>query len=263
MRHLKTYRVFESQGVTLDSKQTEWLDWVCSSGWQMGEDGRVNVLGDVDLAKGQGRGQGSTHLRYVDLGDGYTRQINSRGVRFGMVSGTFNCSRMMLEDLDGCPHTVGVDFLAWDNHIVNLKGGPRKVRKNYDVNDCRIESLEGCPDEVGGTFILDNNILHNLEGITPTFTGWLHIDGNKLVSLEGLKKCKGITCYDNTVSTETLYLIFDFIQEYPEMGYGAILASLQSRISQEDWEKLDKSSLDKMNQTRKKVYGMLGGIGGI
>ena len=27
MRHLKTYRVFESQGVTLDSKQTEWLDW--------------------------------------------------------------------------------------------------------------------------------------------------------------------------------------------------------------------------------------------
>ena len=119
------------------------------------------------------------------------------------------------------------------------------------------------PDEVGGTFILDNNILHNLEGITPTFTGWLHIDGNKLVSLEGLKKCKGITCYDNTVSTETLYLIFDFIQEYLEMGYGAILAALQSRISQEDWEKLDKSSLDKMNQTRKKVYGMLGGIGGI
>ena len=36
MRHLKTYRVFESQGVTLDSKQTEWLGWVCSAGWQMG-----------------------------------------------------------------------------------------------------------------------------------------------------------------------------------------------------------------------------------
>ena len=68
---------------------------------------------------------------------------------------------------------------------------------------------------------------------------------------------------DNPVSVETLNKIISYIIDNPEMGYGAILASLQSRIPEKDWEKLDKSSLDKMNQTRKKVYGMLGGIGGI
>ena len=88
---------------------------------------------------------------------------------------------------------------------------------------------------------------------------------NQLISLEGATRDVGGNYYfsDNPVSVETLNKIISAMEANPEMGYGAILASLQSRISQEDWEKLDKSSLDKMNQTRKKVYGMLGGIGGI
>ena len=56
---------------------------------------------------------------------------------------------------------------------------------------------------------------------------------------------------------ETLNRIISYIIDNPEMGYGAILASLQSRISQEDWEKLDKSSLDKMNQHGKKFMECL------
>ena len=73
----------------------------------------------------------------------------------------------------------------------------------------------------------------------------------------------GFYCERNPISDQTIELICQKMMENPEMGYGAILTSLQSRISQEDWEKLDKSSLDRMNQTRKKVYGMLGGIGGM
>ena len=107
-----------------------------------------------------------------------------------------------------------------------------------------IPSLEGAPQEVGGYF---------------------DCRGNQLTSLEGAPRevKRDFDCSENPISDQTMELICQKMRENPEMGYGAILASLQSRISQEDWEKLDKSSLDKMNQTRKRVYGMLGGIGGI
>jgi len=265
MRHLKEYHSWENQiPLELGSKQEEWLDWVCSTDWQLGEDGKVNVLGDVDLAKGQGRGQGSTHLRVVDLGEGGTRQINFRGVKFGIVSGTFDCTRMMLQDLEGCPHTVGVDFLCGDNHMRNLKGGPRIVKGHYDTNDCLLETLEGGPEEVGGTFVLDHNILKDLRGLSPTLGGWLHINNNKLVSLEGLGKCRGITCYDNPVSPETLNLIFNLIQEKPGLPYGAVLIAIQSKIPHaRDWERLDKGAIDRLSDKTRKGYKLLGGLGGI
>jgi hypothetical protein len=95
--------------------------------------------------------------------------------------------------------------------------------------------------------------------------GSFYCHENQLTSLEGATREVGGNYYfsDNPVSVETLNKIISYIIDNPEMEYGAILAYLQSRIPQEDWEKLDKSSLDKMNQSRKRVYGMLGGIGGI
>ena len=94
---------------------------------------------------------------------------------------------------------------------------------NFDCSENQLTSLEGAPREVGGNF----------------------------------------DCNMNPISDQTMELICREMREYPEMEYGAILAYLQNKIPREDWEKLDKSSLDKMNQTQKGVYGMLAGIGGI
>ena len=91
-----------------------------------------------------------------------------------------------------------------------------------------------------------------------------YVKGTWRINSEGLVDVEGdFDCESNPISDQTIELICQKMRENPEVRYGAILASLQNRIPQEDWEKLDKSSLDKMNQSRKRVYGMLGGIGGI
>ena len=145
------------------------------------------------------------------------------GIRFGSVGRNFYCHNNQLTSLEGAPQEVRVNFYCHSNQLTSLEGAPREVKGDFDCSYNQLTSLEEAPREVGG----------------------------------------GFYCESNTISDQTIELICQKMMENPEMGYGAILASLQSRIPREDWEKLDKSSLDKMNQTRKKVYGMLGGIGGI
>ena len=155
-----------------------------------------------------------------------------------------SCYRNQLTSLEGAPLKVGWNFSCPYNQLTSLKGAPEKVGWNFYCSYNQLTSLEGAPREVKRDFYCMENQLTSLEG-APRDVG-----GNYYFS-------------ENPVSVETLNKIISYIIDNPEMNYGAILASLESKIPQEDWKKLDKSSLDKMNQTRKKVYGMLGGIGGI
>ena len=156
--------------------------------------------------------------------DCYGRGIKSlMGIRFGSVSENFHCHQNQLTSLKGAPREVGVDFYCGENQLTSLEGAPREVGRDFYCHRNQLTSLEGAPREVRGNF----------------------------------------DCNMNPISDETMKLICQKMMENPEMEYGAILASLRNKIPQEDWEKLDKSSLDKMNQSRKRVYGMLGGIGGI
>ena len=140
------------------------------------------------------------------------------------VEGDFDCSLSGIKSLMGIRFgSVSVDFYCHRNQLTSLEGAPEKVGGNFYCSYNQLTSLEGAPREVRGNFYYG----------------------------------------ENPISDQTIELICQKMRENPEMRYGAILASLQNRIPQEDWEKLDKSSLDKMNQSRKRVYGMLGGIGGI
>lgn len=56
---------------------------------------------------------------------------------FNKVSGDFDCSRLSLITLEGCPREVGGDF---------------------NCSYCEITSLEFAPKKVGGTFIFDNMV---------------------------------------------------------------------------------------------------------
>ena len=181
MKHLKEYKLWE-QSRELTPEQEGFLNRYVKGTWRINSEGLVDVEGDFDCAR-----SGIKSLM---------------GIRFGTVSGNFNCSSNQLTSLEGVPREVKGNFYCHWNQLTSLEGAPREVKGNFD-------------------------------------------------------------CNMNPISDQTMELICQKMRENPEMGYGAILASLQSRIPEKDWEKLDKSSLDKMNQTRKKVYGMLGGIGGI
>ena len=223
MRHLKEYKLWE-QSRELTPEQEGFLNRYVRGTWRINSEGLVDVEGDFNCS-----GSGIKSLM---------------GIRFGSVGGNFYCHNNQLTSLEGAPREVRGDFYCHENQLTSLEGAPREVKRDFDCSSNQLTSLEGAPREVKRDFYCDRNQLTSLEGAPREVGG-------------------GFYCESNPISDETMKLICQKMMENPEMEYGAILASLQSRIPQEDREKLDKNSLDKMNQTQKKVYGMLGGIGGI
>ena len=145
------------------------------------------------------------------------------GIRFGAVSGDFYCYENQLTSLEGAPREVGGSFLCYNNRLTTLEGAPQKVGGNFDCSYNLITSLEGAPREVGGDF-------------------W---------------------CYGNPIGENTPELIFEFMKGKPDLPYGAVLLVLQDKIPSEDWNKLDKSAIDRMSDKAQKGYKLLGGIGGL
>ncbi len=97
-------------------------------------------------------------------------------VRFGTVSGYFDCSNNRLTTLEGAPSTVGGYF---------------------DCTSNRLTSLEGAPGSVGGNFVCFNNRLTSLVGvhrILRQIGGGLFLTGNEIVSGGiGLLLVEGLT----------------------------------------------------------------------
>jgi hypothetical protein len=88
-------------------------------------DGTIDVNGYVDLEEKLGN-------------------MEKLPVKFGKVSGYFDCGSNNLTTLEGCPKYVGDSFYCGYNALT---------------------TLEGCPKYVGGNFSCDNNKLTTLKGI--------------------------------------------------------------------------------------------------
>ena len=223
MKHLKEYKLWE-QSRELTPEQEGFLNRYVRGTWVINSEGLVDVEGDFNCSS--------------------KKIVSLNGIRFGSVGGNFYCHNNQLTSLEGAPEKVGGNFYCSYNQLTSLEGAPREVGGNFYCHRNQLTSLKGAPRGVRRDFYCHRNQLTSLEG-APQEVRW------------------DFYCESNPISDQTIELICQKMRENPEMRYGAILASLQSRIPREDWEKLDKSSMDKMNQTRKKVYGMLGGIGGI
>jgi hypothetical protein len=84
---------------------------------------------------------GNVNLSSRRLGD-----MEKLPVKFGKISGVFDCVGNNLITLEGCPNYVGGYFYCSSNNLT---------------------SLEGCPNYVGGYFYCDNlthHILGNVQG---------------------------------------------------------------------------------------------------
>ena len=174
MKHLKTYRMFESS-VELTPEQMKWLDECTSGTWQLNpQTGEVDVDGSFDC-----RGQ---------MLSGF------KGVQFGKVGGYFYCANNQLTTLEGAPREVRGDFYCSDNQLTTLEGAPQKVGGGFWCSDNQLTSLEGAPRKVGGDFRGHKNQLTSLEG-APREVGWDFI------------------CYLNPVANETLKNIFRLMKK--------------------------------------------------
>lgn len=78
-----------------------------------------------------------------------------RGLKFGEVTGNFDCSFNNLKTLRGCPIKVGGNFLCSGNPIKNLKGAPLEIGGHFEFIGDPINSLEGLPERISDGFCLN------------------------------------------------------------------------------------------------------------
>ena len=172
MRHLQTYRLFESLQ-SLSRKQRKFLDKYTKGTWSLNPTtGEVDVDGDFDCS--------------------VSRLQSFGGIKFGEVSGSFKCTRNLITSLEGCPHTVGADFECSANPITSLEGGPKTVGGTFSCqNSPSLTSVSGAPETVGRSFLCLLNSIESLEGLPKNMSvGGTDFDCsyNKLTSLVGAPK---------------------------------------------------------------------------
>ena len=161
MRHLQTYRLFES-AQTLTQDQKDFLNKYTKGGsWSLNPStGLVDVDGDFDCSR-----EGLNDLL---------------GIRFGRAFWNFYCNGNNLTSLEGAPQTVGGDFYCSDNSLQTLEGAPQTVGGNFSCVGNKLTSLEGAPETVGGEFSCYNNRLTSLAGAPETVKGEFSSDGLKI-----------------------------------------------------------------------------------
>jgi len=111
-------------------------------------DGTIDVNGGVNLSH--------------KLGD-----MEKLPVKFGKVSGYFDCGKSILTTLEGCPSYVGDSFDCGWNNLTTLEGCPKYVGGYFNCHSNKLSTLEHCPNYVGGDFacvILTHHILGNIQG---------------------------------------------------------------------------------------------------
>ncbi len=123
------------------------------------DNGYIDVNGSVDL---------------INMG---FRQIP---LKFGRVSGSFNCHGNVLETLKNSPYFVGGNFICDHNDLKNLEGGPEEVDGHYDCGNNRLISLSGCAAEIGGNLYCSNNIKLTNLNISSNIVGNIDIDNTNI-----------------------------------------------------------------------------------
>ena len=117
-------------------------------------------------------------------------------IRFGRVSGNFDCSRTNLTTLEGAPEKVGGYFDCNRNRLASLKGAPKEVGGAFWCDYNRLTTLEGAPKKVGGDFVCSRNELTTLKG-APTEVGggfWCGHNSKKFTrnDVEAVSNVKGV-----------------------------------------------------------------------
>jgi hypothetical protein len=142
-------------------------------------DGLVDVDGDVDITN---------------------KSLTELPLRFGKITGDFNCSYNKLTSLEGAPKSVA-SFLCHGNQLVSLEGAPKSVGGNFYCSNNQLISLEGAPKSVGGNFDCYKNQLISLEGAPKSVGGNFYCISNQLTSLEGAPEsvCGDFYCRSNNL----------------------------------------------------------------
>ena len=106
-------------------------------------------------------------------------------VKFGNVSGNFDCGSNKLTSLQGAPTSVGGHFYCNSNQLTSLQGAPTSVDRDFYCNGNQLTSLQGAPTSVGGDFDCRYTQLTSLQGAPTSVGGSFDCRYTQLTSLQG------------------------------------------------------------------------------
>jgi len=153
-----------------------------------------------------------------------------KGVKFGVVTGSFFCDNNKLTSLEGAPQEVRGSFFCDYNKLTSLKGAPQEVKGDFYCDYNKLTSLNGAPQEVRGSFGCRHNQLTSLKGSPQKVGMSFSCSNNKLTSLVGAPK---------------------------KVEYWGALCMLHSQIESEDWKKMSKGLEDKITPDAIKTYSII------
>jgi len=144
MKYLKLFNKFESRSGVFEGYQSELeVAEICKKytieNWSL-VDGLVNVDGDVIL---------------------YDRALKDLPLKFGTVTGSFDCSWNRLTSLVGCPIRVGEDFSCTMNKLTSLVGCPLSVGEDFSCGYNNIREFTGIK-YTGGRLRCNGNPIHDI-----------------------------------------------------------------------------------------------------
>ena len=203
---------------TLTKKQINWLDKCAKGKWTLNTmTGLVDVAVTFDCRK-----QGLKGFK---------------GVKFGVVKGSFYCYGNQLTSLEGAPQEVGGSFYCDGNSLTSLVGAPQKVGVDFKCSYNQLTSLVGSPREVGRNFRCDENRLISLVGAPQEVGRGFDCEYNRLTSLEGATLNVRLELFrscGNPVSGKTLVAIFEKMCG----GHSFVIAaaSLRNEMSKTSWK---------------------------
>jgi hypothetical protein len=115
------------------------------------KNGYINVIGSVSIRR--------------------LLKISRLPIKFGTVTGNFNCTNNELTSLEGAPKEVGGNFACSRNNLTSLVRSPVKVGNNFSCMENYLTSLEGAPQKVGGSFICCLNKFVSFKGMPKEIGG--------------------------------------------------------------------------------------------
>ena len=159
MKHIKSYKIFESTDIDLDKELKKFK----ITKYTLNEDGSIDCDQDVSLDY---------------------RNLTKIPFKFNRINGYFTVARNELISLKNCPKYVGGSFDCYYNQLTSLEFGPEYVGGGYYCYTNKLVTLKGCVDEVYGDFDCSSNELTSLEFCPMQVEEDFFCSYNKLTELD-------------------------------------------------------------------------------
>jgi hypothetical protein len=153
----------------------------CIENYTINEDGSIDVDGDVRI---------------------YGKRLTKLPLKFGKVTGYFDCRNNQLTTLEGSPKEVGGSFYCAENELTSLEGSPLSVGGSFGCWKNQLTNLVGGPEVVLGAYYADTNQINSFEGFPDDYEGVVEFINNPVQDI--------LDQFPDNLLIKVIHLIIDY-----------------------------------------------------